>query len=126
MVWWVVVLIFFSFNIYTHIPIKQLMHKQLLINHQPKPSQFPSSDCPLSQLPTVFHGLFCFVLFCFVLFFTLYHMVWNIPLTSSDQLSWFCLPTSPSFSLAPLTGRLVREVERLKCPWLCTALLSNK
>lgn len=34
-------------------------------------------------------------------------------------------PLSSLWNPSPLAGRTVREAEKLKCPWLCRAMLSN-
>lgn len=52
-------------------------------------------------------------------------MAWNIPLVSLGQLSQFCPLSIPCAISAPLTGSPAQESEKLKCHWLCAALLSN-
>ena len=54
------------------------------------------------------------------------YMEWSIPLASLGQLSCFCpIPTLCAPSVTFIC-RTVQETEKMKCPWLCTALLSNK
>ena len=77
------------------------------------PSQSLSSSCLPGQLLTSFSFL------CMMAYGTEYPF---------DQLrSAVLVLSSPSFlcPLSPLTGRMVWEAEKLKCPWLHAALLSN-
>jgi len=58
----------------------------------------------------------------------LYMMAYGIEYPFS-QFRTTILVLFPAVSLcpfSPLTGRTLREPEKLKCLWLCTALLSNK
>ena len=52
------------------------------------------------------------------------HMVLKIPLGRWGQLSSCCLLPAPCTS-SSIAARTVWEAEKLKCPLLCTALLSN-
>ena len=98
----------------------------------------PTNWCPASSQAAAAHqtnspqfsGLFFFFVDCCFLFVCLFvfawcQMVWNIPLASVAQLSWFCPHPAPSAPAAALTGRTVQETEKLKHSWLCAALLSN-
>ena len=91
---------------------------------QPVPKQLQ----PTKPTPHSFQVCFflCRLLFFVCLFvFAWCQMVWNIPLASVAQLSWFCPHPAPCAPAAALTGRTVQETEKLKHSWLCAALLSN-
>lgn len=90
-----------------------MVHKQLFIICQPMSSRSSSNSCQSSQIPTAFQAFFAWC-----------HMVWNIPLVSLGQLSWFC-PLPAPCALNPLTSRAVQETEKLKYSLVCAALLSN-
>ena len=83
-----------------HIPTKQVMHNA--IAHRPPTDSQPVIEQQLSpsQIASVFKSFFAWC-----------HIMWNIPLASSGQLSWFCpLPDPCALSVFP-TSRTAQEGE---------------
>lgn len=105
-----------------------IQNKWCTINCSP-----PTNWCPASLHAAAAHQtnspLFsgfcccCRLFVCVFVCFAWCHLVWNIPLASVAQLSWFCPHPSPCAPAALLTGRTVQETEKL--PRLCAVLLSN-
>ena len=84
-----------------------MMHRAIA-HHLTMLSQFPSSVSPLSQLPSALQ-LFCMMSY-----------------GMEDQLPWFCLLSAPYAECpAPTLEGQYSKLRKLKCPWLCAALLSS-